>query len=151
MFNFSTEPDSIGNSSDGCPNCRAQQEDHAESTGRVVLTNALITRFKNAIEHTSEGGGPPILRSMKPEDVVPFLKGTLHWRVTSMGVVVEIDRIPSLKVSLAAGKANHYADRTKLSEFYDYKGVYEVTQGRPGGAGPEDGLYPPGSVYRPEI
>ena len=53
------------------------------------------------------------------------------------------DRIPFLKVSAAVGKADHYGDRAESSRIYDYKGAYEVTQGRPGGAGPEDGLYPP--------
>ena len=147
VVNFSTEPGSMGNSSDGCPNCRAQQEDHTESTGRVILTNALITRWKNQVQHEPEGDGPQTLASMNPADVVKFLTYNLHWRVTSMGTSVEVDRIPSLKVSVAVGKANHYADRTKPSRFYDYKGAHEVTQGRPGGAGPEDGLYPPGYEY----
>ena len=84
---------------------------------------------------------------MNPAHVLPFLKAHLHWRVTSMGAPVEIDEIPSLKVSLVVGKAKHYADRTKLSEFYDYKPAYEVTRDRPGGTGPEDGLYPRGDGY----
>lgn len=85
---------------------------------------------------------------MKPEDVVPFLEANFHWRVTSMGTLVAPERIPSLKVSVAVGRASHYADRSKLSEFHDYKGAYEITQGRPGGAGPDDGMYPPNDVYR---
>ena len=137
----------MGNSPSGCQNCRTQQQDRAESTGQVVLTNALITRFKNQIPHEPEGDGPRTLASMKPEDVVPFLKANFHWRVTSMGTLVEPERMPSLKVSVAVGKANHYADRSKLSEFYDYKGAYEITEGRPGGAGPDDGMYPPENVY----
>ncbi|KAK4691376.1 hypothetical protein P7C71_g5612, partial [Lecanoromycetidae sp. Uapishka_2] len=148
VFNFSTEPGSMGNSPEGCQNCRNQQHDHTKSTGRVILTNALITRFKNQVPHVPVGDGPRTLASMKPEDVVPFLKANFHWRVTSMGALVDPDRIPSLKVSVAVGKANHYADRSKLSEFHDYKGAHEITQGRPGGAGPDDGMYPPDAVYR---
>ncbi len=134
----------MGDSPEGCPNCRAQQDDHAESTGRVILTNALITRWKNQIRYPREDDGPQTLGSMEPDDVVKFLKYNMHWRVTSMGELVDFNRIPSLKVSVAAGKADHYADRSKLSRFYDYRGAYQVTQGRPGGAGPEDRLYPPG-------
>ena len=85
---------------------------------------------------------------MKPEDVVPFLKANIHWRVTSMGALVEPNRVPSVKVSVAVGRASHYADRSKLSRFHDYKGAYEITQGRPNGAGPEDRMYPEGDIYR---
>ncbi|KAL9607640.1 MAG: hypothetical protein Q9167_007463 [Letrouitia subvulpina] len=147
IFNFSTEPGSAGNSPAGCQNCRNQQHDHSKSTGRVVLTNALITRFKNRVPHEPDDDGPRTLAGMEPHHVVPFLKSNFHWRVTSMGTLLDPEAIPSLKVSVAVGKASHYADRTKLSEFHDYKGAFEVTQGRPGGAGPEDGLYPPDAVY----
>ena len=64
-----------------------------------------------------------------------------------MGALLDPEEIPSLKVSVAVGKATHYADRTKMSEFHDYKGAFEITQGQPGGAGPDDGLYPPDAVY----
>ena len=137
----------MGSFSSGCENCRKQQNDRARSTGRVILTNALITRFKQQVPHESEGDGPRTLASMKPEDVVPFLKANFHWRVTSMGALVEPERIPSLRVSVAVGKATHYDDRSKLSTFHDYKGAYEITQGRLGGAGPDDGMYPPEDVY----
>ena len=147
VFNFSTEPGSIGNSPAGCQNCRDQQHDHTKSTGRVILTNALITRFKNQVPHEPDDGGPRVLAGMDPHHVVPFLKSNFHWRVTSMGVLLDTALIPSLKVSVAVGKASHYADRTKMSGFHDYKGAFEITQGRPGGAGPDDGMYPPDAVY----
>lgn len=148
VVNFSTEPDSMGNSPAGCQNCRAQQQHRAESSGRVVLTNALITRWKNQIEHEPEDGdSPSVLHSMHPADVVKFLRGNLYWRVTSMGRLLDPETMPSLRISLAVGRADHYADRSMLSRFYDYKAAYEVTQGRPGGADREDGLYPPGLEY----
>ncbi|KAI1105912.1 Di-copper centre-containing protein [Jackrogersella minutella] len=144
VANFSTEPGSMGTSEDGCQNCRAQQADHSESTGRVVLTNALITRWKNQIEHEAPGSGPSRLGSMHPRDVVRFLQTHLNWRVTSMGRLVDL---PSLKVSLAVGKADHPADREQMSRYYDYRAAYEVTSGRPGGVAPADQLYPPGAHY----
>ena len=85
---------------------------------------------------------------MEPKDVVPFLKANFHWRVTSMGALVDPERIPSVKVSVAVGRASHYADPSKLSRFHDYKGAYEITQDRPNGAGPDDRMYPPEDVYR---
>ncbi|KAI1470529.1 common central domain of tyrosinase-domain-containing protein [Daldinia caldariorum] len=140
VVNFSVQPASLGDSGVGCGNCRRQQANHIKSTGCVALTNALITRYKNQIQHENSDGGPSVLKSMGRADVVPFLKSNLHWRVTSRGVLVDL---PSLKVSLAVGKAEHYADRTKMSVYHAYKPAYEVTRGRPGGAEPGDYLYPP--------
>ncbi|KAF4457681.1 Di-copper centre-containing protein [Fusarium austroafricanum] len=144
-------PKELEGTDGGCGNCRSQAEDHTKSSGRIVLTNALITRWKNKIQHTpNDPNGPRVLESMKPKDVVKFLKHNLHWRVTSLGQEVELDKLPSLKIALAVGKADHFVDKTKLSKYYGYKGAHEVTQGRPGGAGPEDGLYPPGYEWQPE-
>jgi tyrosinase len=116
----------------------------------VVLTNALITRWKNALVHTprerfsDDPELPRVLVSMEPEDVVPFLKTNLRWRATSPEGLVPVEELPGLRVSVAVGKADHFADQTRLSRFYDYKGANEVTTGRPQGAGPEDGMYPVG-------
>ena len=46
--------------------------------------------------------------------------------------------IPSLKVVVAVGKANHYADPAKLSKYHDYKVLYDITAGQTGGANPGD-------------
>ncbi|KAI5865367.1 Di-copper centre-containing protein [Durotheca rogersii] len=144
VSNFSTEPGGIGASRAGCANCRAQQADRSESTGRVVLTNALITRWKNQIVHEGGRAGPAVLGGMTPDHVVAFLRAHLDWRVTSLGAPVDL---PSLRVSVAVGRADHYADRTKMSRYHSYRAAYEVTQGRPGGACPEDCLYPPDLAY----
>ncbi|KAF5005500.1 hypothetical protein FDECE_8078 [Fusarium decemcellulare] len=141
VVNFSSEvPDPEAR---GCANCRDQQADKVLSSGRVILTNALITRWKNQIPHTpTRTNGARVLESMDPDSVIKFLKDNLHWRVTSMGQEVDISsQIPSLRISLAVGKADHYADRTKMSRFYDYKDAHAVTAGRPGGATDQDGLH----------
>lgn len=52
--------------------------------------------------------------------------------------IIPTEQIPSVKVSVAAGKAVHYAEHARLSEYSDYEVVYEVTEGRPGGASPGD-------------
>lgn len=144
VFNFSTEPGDLGASEAGCGNCQNQQLIGAQSSGRVVLTNALITRWKNQIEHRSTGDK---MASMEPRDVVPFLKRNLSWRVSSFGADVALDRLASLKVSVAVGKAKHYVDRTKLSEFGEYVPAYEVTEGKVGGVSPADGLYADGEAW----
>ncbi|KAK0707120.1 hypothetical protein B0T26DRAFT_876116 [Lasiosphaeria miniovina] len=155
VYNFSTEAEELGSSSEGCGNCRQQQAASALSAGRVVLTNALITRWKAGIVHhadPSDDGAAagddyvPVLHSMDPADVVPFLRANLHWRVvSSTGALVNV---ASLRVSLVVGRAKHFvADVTRPSVFSDYKPAYSVTAGRPNGAAPEDELYTHGVCY----
>ncbi|RFN51310.1 di-copper centre-containing protein [Fusarium flagelliforme] len=136
----------------GCDNCRKQQAEKVQSTGRVILTNALITRFKNQLAHTpSRENGVAVLAGMDPDNVIPFLRDNLHWRVTSMGKDINIaSQLPSLKVSLGVGKADFYADRTKMSRFYDYKDAHIVTEGHPGGATHEDNIHGQEYVYNRE-
>lgn len=52
--------------------------------------------------------------------------------------------IPSLnlKVVVAVGQADHFADPTKLSIYRDYKIMYDITAGRIGGASVEDNICP---------
>ena len=64
-----------------------------------------------------------MLRGMEPDKVIPFLRDNLHWRVTSLGGDVSGSQLSSLKVLLGVGKADYYADRTKLSRYYNYKHV----------------------------
>jgi len=57
------------------------------------------------------------------------------------GQVLDIsDRLSSLRVMFAAGKANHYAELEKMSEYRDYRPVYSVTAGKSGGAVEADNL-----------
>jgi len=51
---------------------------------------------------------------------------------------IAIESIPSLKVSVAGGRATHFAAHELLSEYRDYEVIYDITQGRPGGAGVGD-------------
>lgn len=142
----------------GCANCARQAAEHARATGRVVLTNALITRWKQRLVHTPRDGvvpGVKVLEGMQPEVVVPFLRANLRWRVTTAddGRVVEDleGQVPSVKVAVVVGKAQHFADGGKLSRFWDYRPAYEVTRGQPGGVDERDGLYPAGGEWRPGV
>jgi len=133
-----------------CENCAEQAAKRTLATGRVVLTNGLITRWKQAYVHTPDpADGPAVLASMDPHDVVPFLAANLHWRITATEGLVDVANIPSVKVSVVVGKAEHFADVTKLSRYYDYRPAYQITAGKPGGAGPGDYLYPEGSEWQP--
>jgi tyrosinase len=81
IYNFS-DPVEFGER--GCENCQKNARERLKATGQVPLTNALLTRFKQQIPHESEDGEISILKSMAPEDVVPFLQKNFHWRVTDV-------------------------------------------------------------------
>lgn len=57
--------------------------------------------------------------------------------------MIDKTRINSLKVSVAQGNAEHFADSTKLSRFTDYKILYDITADATSGTGarPEDNLF----------
>lgn len=46
--------------------------------------------------------------------------------------------MPSLKVSVAMGKATHFADASRFSKYENYEVLYEVSEGRLAGAGQGD-------------
>jgi tyrosinase len=46
--------------------------------------------------------------------------------------------MPSLKISVAMGKATHYAEADRFSEYGDYEVLWAVTEGRLAGANPGD-------------
>ena len=45
---------------------------------------------------------------------------------------------------MALGKADHFADPTKLSVYRDYEILYDITEGREAGAQPSDPAFPGG-------
>ena len=67
-----------------CANCAKQMRDHLVVSGQVPLTNPLLTRHKQHIPHETTKGDITILKSMQPEDVVPFLKENFHWVATNV-------------------------------------------------------------------
>ncbi|KAI9750729.1 MAG: hypothetical protein M4579_006330 [Chaenotheca gracillima] len=149
IYNFVAPIRSIGVDDEaGCANCKTQAKEKAELAGQVVLTNALITRWKQRLVHENNQDENQVLQSMNPEDVAPFLKTNLHWRIAGIdGSVILNEDMPSLKVAVAVGQADHFADDTKLSEYYGYKILYEVTDGRVAGASPADHLFAPGLAF----
>lgn len=134
-----------------CENCARQARAHLKITGQVPLTNALLTRFKQRIPHETDSGEKMTLQSMEPEHVVPFLREQFHWRVNdNKGHMVDKTRITGMKVSVAAGTAYHHSDFTQLSEFTDYKILYDITENSSSGTGaaPQDRLFRREAVLR---
>jgi hypothetical protein len=57
--------------------------------------------------------------------------------------VIDKTRITGMKVSVAVGTGHHFTDITKLSQFTDYKILYDITADATSGTGakPEDDLF----------
>ena len=55
-----------------------------------------------------------------------------------------------MKVSVAAGTAYHHSDVTQLSQFTDYKILYDITENSSSGTGaaPQDRLFPRDATLR---
>ena len=50
----------------------------------------------------------------------------MHWLITENDDrIVQKEDVPSVKVSVAIGKATHYAEHTLLSEYSGYEVLYE--------------------------
>lgn len=86
IFNFVSPLKTDDGEGGGCGNCREQAEAKKESTGQIVLTNALTTRYKQQVIHENAEDADQLLRSMNPTDVIPFLKRHLHWQVSRVSI-----------------------------------------------------------------
>lgn len=96
-------------------------------SGTIPLTPILLKLFKSGD-----------LGSLETENVIPYLRQNLHWRVT-LADGAEIDRgeVEGLKVSVVSTEV-----RCNAGGWPEYSGVYEVhaevTGGRPAGLGEGD-------------
>jgi hypothetical protein len=79
VYNFSSGVEGRGIDSNGCDNCKKQQEDGAQFTSQVILTDYLIERITQAQPHRGL-----TLASLDEQEVVAYLKANLHWRITDV-------------------------------------------------------------------
>lgn len=65
-----------------CENCKKQQEENILYGSVVPLTKTLTDYVKSA-ERQPPLPAPDglVLKSLEPEEVIPFLRRNLHWRV----------------------------------------------------------------------
>lgn len=117
-------------STTGCGKCKQDAENNIEITGTVPLTAALLKEFKKGT-----------LGGLGKENVLPWLRDNLHWRVTlADGTEKSREEIPGLKVSVVSTEIT-----LPVGGFPVYSGVYEVhegvTDGRPAGLNAGDHLY----------
>jgi len=79
VYNFSSKVENRGVDASGCGNCQKQKDGGALFSGQVILTDYLIERIEQA-----ESVRGLTLSSLEPEEVVPYLKANLHWRITDV-------------------------------------------------------------------
>ncbi|KAL8832127.1 MAG: hypothetical protein Q9191_000449 [Dirinaria sp. TL-2023a] len=136
IYNFSGPMNARGATAEGCENCKAQYEKHALSAGQIVLTDYLV---EDIIKERQQRG--LTLASLSRSEVIEYLRKNLHWRITDQSdniIAKEDPRMSALKISVAMGKATHYAEESRFSKYEDYEVLYQVTEHRLAGANPGD-------------
>lgn len=104
-----------------CGKCKTDAEAHVVITGTVPLTAQLLTEYKKG----NLGG-------MDKENVLPYLKDNLHWRVTlADGTDKRREEVPGLSVSVVTTEVEIEGGRQRFSGVYEVHP--EVTEGRPAG------------------
>jgi len=105
-----------------CGKCKSDAESHVIITGTVPLTAGLIDQYKKGN-----------LGSMDKENVLPYLKDNLHWRVTlADGSDKRREEVPGLGVSVVTTDVEiQQGGRQRFSGAYQVHP--EVTEGRPAG------------------
>lgn len=85
VYNFSSEVEGRGVDESGCANCKQQRDEHALFSGQVILTDYLIERIT-----LGEAQRGLTLTSLDRDEVVEYLKKNLHWRITDVGLFLDI-------------------------------------------------------------
>ncbi|KAL2070465.1 hypothetical protein VTL71DRAFT_13491 [Oculimacula yallundae] len=134
VYNFSAPAEFRGDGPEGCANCHSQKQDNELSTGQVILTDYLVEHITKSIQDRGL-----TLQSLSREDVVEYLKKNLHWRISDNDDnLILKENMPSLKISVAMGRATHCLAASVPSRYGEYETLWEVTENRLAGASPGD-------------
>ncbi|KAL8792906.1 MAG: hypothetical protein Q9195_004483 [Heterodermia aff. obscurata] len=108
---------------EACDNCGQQAEQ-----GLLVSDTKPISPI--LLDYVGNGA----LRSLYPEDVVPFLRSNLHWRAVGIAETQPAlsEEVPGLEVAVSASVAWLYPENP-VPEFVGVQAYPEVTAGRAGG------------------
>lgn len=106
----------------GCGKCKTDSEANVIVTGTVPLTAQLLGEYKKG----NLGG-------MDKENVLPYLKENLHWRVTlADGTDKPREEVPGLSVSVVTTEVEiQPGGKPKFSGVYEVHS--DITAGRPAG------------------
>jgi tyrosinase len=111
-----------------CDDCKDPEARNAFVTGVIPITTALL----NAIKRGK-------LASLDPNDVDPYLKRNLAWRVTTLNDgAVDNNKVDGLKVSVVSAEVKRPQTITELPKWGDFTIREGVTQNRTTGQKPSD-------------
>ncbi|MCJ1261407.1 hypothetical protein MMC22_001271 [Lobaria immixta] len=128
VYNFSSPMRAVAaGGAPRCANCAKQHDDGLLSMALVPLTIPLY----NAAADTNV----PDIQHLSPNVVEPYLVNQLSWvAVSTNGTVIPWNRLSRTKIFVLKGKAKHYRDDTRLSDYSDYERMSNVTHGKEAGA-----------------
>jgi len=113
----------------GCENCKEQIHAGILATGQVPITGAILKDWLNEDIADLPTSGP-----FNQVAVEQYLHKHLAWSVVSQdGQLVAPEAIPDLKVFVLIGDADHSLDDHVQSLYSNYRPLWAVTQGKPGG------------------
>lgn len=115
-----------GTANTQCAKCRADAADELMVSGTVPLTSALL-------QDILEDDDSP-LASLRPDEVVPYLRENLAWKVTLFdGQERDAAAVPGLKVSVASTEVT-IGEEDGLPDYSDEYTIHpEATEGKPAG------------------
>lgn len=127
-------------SDSGCANCERQRERGMIYQDVIPITPALLNYLDAATEPDSTGTLPEAdlrtLRNFEPDQVVPFLKEHLHWRVTdtASNLKSEQEVLDSmLEIAVTDRVFDVPTDSNPLGTYHESTVHLDITQGKIGG------------------
>lgn len=101
-----------------CKNCKVQERAQALYGDVVPLTSELSKYLKGGTNNAGVPDSKRTLASLKPKDVVPFLRDNLKWRITLVSLVYPLHPVlqlpPSHQVPPSVFQAMYNAAMTLL-------------------------------------
>jgi len=137
-FSWSFEPKLVGShcvfvndpETTECDKCKDDETRQIQVTASIPLTTTLISCVKDRE-----------LKSLRSEDVEPFLIKNLHWRVTLLDDThVRREDVPDLKLSIMSVDVKKPDSDDKFPIWGKYAVHPIITAGRPAGLGDDDDL-----------
>lgn len=113
-------------------NCRRQNALGLEDSDTIALTANLVAYWKNEEVHAGQR-----LRSLEPNDVLPFLRYNLHWRILDVSISSQIQLFDADLPTKSRGRQH---DPQSIESLRVSVGSQEVRMPSEHGGRPEYGL-----------
>ena len=122
-----------------CESCAVKQEEDILIEDVVPLTTTLYDYLDatDGSETLIRDGNVKTIRDLGPEQVVPFLKEHLQWRIVDLGstLLVGQEQQAKLEVTVASRQFSPPAESSLMGVYGPRTAYPEVTSNKPGGLG----------------